>query len=202
MFQFTAPQVTLIVAVVGLVAGLAGWMGRGLTFIVRRWWTGEPRHEHASYLNSVADLAGKLRASGMTIRDVHQFEAIMRNPAIAGSASANEMVEGLADDAHEAEAFQTNAAMKARTVAAYGVAEAQLEQALMDLRLLLGDREAKALETAQTHWKSYRRALEVCAALEFEGGSHAPLAAMVAGLGETDRRTTEVRDQVQERAAR
>lgn len=202
MLQITAPQATLVVLVVGLLAGLIGWLARGPTFLLRRWWTGAPKQEQAAYLNSVADLAGKLRSHGMTMDDVRQFEVIMRNPAVAGTTAASDVVDALAEEAGEPEAFHSNVAMKARTGAAYGVADAHLEQALMDLRLLLGEREYEALEAAQAHWREYRMALEVCAGLEFEGGTHAPLAGMMAGLTETERRTAEVRSQVQERAAR
>lgn len=202
MLQITAPQATLIVLVVGLLAGFIGWLARGPTFLLRRWWTGAPKQEQATYLNSVADLAGKLRAHGMTIHDVRQFEAIMRNPAVAGTTGASDVVGALAEEAGEPEAFHSNVAMKARTGAAYGVADAHLEQALMDLRLLLGEREEEALEAAQARWREYRFALEVCAGLEFEGGTHAPLAGMMAGLTETERRAAEIRAQAEERSAR
>lgn len=202
MLQLTAPQATLIVAAIGLVAGFIGWLGRGSTFLLRRWWTGAPKQEQATYLNSLADLAGKLRSNGMTINDVHQFESIMRNPAVAATAAATEVVDAMAEEAAEPDAFHSNLAMKARTGAAYGVADAHLDQALMDLRLLLSDNEIEALEVAQERWTEYRRALEVCAGLEFEGGTHAPLAGMMAGLTETERRTAEIRAWVQERGSR
>ena len=73
---------------------------------------------------------------------------------------------------------------------------------LVDLRLLVSDEETKALDVTQERWTEYRKALEVCAGLEFEGGAHAPLAGLMAGLTETERRTAEVRSQVQERTAR
>ena len=91
--------------------------------------------------------------------------------------------------------------MKARTGAAYGVADAHLEQALMDLRLLLSESEEEAWQAAQDRWREYRTALEVCAALEFEGGTHASLAQMMAGLSETERRTLEIRAQIEERSS-
>jgi uncharacterized protein YecT (DUF1311 family) len=82
------------------------------------------------------------------------------------------------------------------------MAEAQLKQALMDLRLLLSDREYEALEAAQERWREYRRALEDCALREFEGGTHARLAMVMSGLSETERRTEEIRAQVAGRSAR
>lgn len=202
MIQITAPQATLIVAAITLVAGLVGWFGRGITFLLHRWWTGAPKRENAAYLNSVADLAAKLKANGTTLDEVRQFEKIMRKPSLATSTAATEVVEAIEEKSDTYAAFLSSVAMKARTGADYGVADANLEKALVDLRLLLSAEETEALEVAQERWSEYRTALEVCAGLEFEGGTHAPLAGMMAGLTETERRTAEVRSEVQERAAR
>jgi uncharacterized protein YecT (DUF1311 family) len=93
-------------------------------------------------------------------------------------------------------------AMKMRTGAAYGVAEAKLDQALMDLRLLIGEHEWEHVEKAQENWNRYRSCLEDAALREYEGGTHATLAMALVGLAETERRANEVREQVEERAAR
>ncbi|TAJ89447.1 lysozyme inhibitor LprI family protein [Reyranella sp.] len=202
MIQVTPAEATLIAAVIGLVSGLLGWLGRGLVFVLRRWWTGAPRQERAAYLNSVTDLAAKLRDNGMTLDDVHKFESIMHNPAVTSSTAANGVVEALAKDAEAPSPFNSNVAMKARTSAAYTVAKAQLEQALMDLRLLLGDHEWQAFEVVQDRWREFRRALEDFALREFEGGTHATLALLMVGLSETERRTEEIKAQVAERKER
>lgn len=202
MLELTSPQVTLLVAGSSLLAGLAGWFGRGLAFLLYRYWTGAPKRDEASYLHSVADLAAKLRTDGTTLDEVRQFEKIMRRPSLATSTAATEVVEAIEEKTDSYAAFLSNVAMKARTGADYGVADANLEKALVDLRLLLGDEEAEALEVAQERWTEYRNALEDCAGLEFNCGTHAPLAGMMAGLTETERRTAEIRSQVQERAAR
>jgi len=202
MLQITAPQATLIVAAITIVAGLIGWFGRGFTFLVHRWWTGAPKQEQAAYLNSVADLAAKLKANGTTLEEIGQFEKIMRKPSLASSTAATEVVEAIEERPDTYAAFLSNVAMKVRTGADYGVADANLEKAVVDLRLLLREKEREALEAAQERWIEYRRALEVCAGLEFEGGTHAPLAGMIAGLTETERRTAEIYSQVHERAAR
>ncbi len=202
MENLTNTQVTLLVAGVGLVAGFVGWLGRGLTFVLHRWWTGSPKRDDAAYLNSVADLATKLRANGMTIEDVRQLETIMRNPSAIGSDAVAHIVGDMADEAAEPAAFHSNVAMKGRTGAEYAVAEAKLEQALLDLNLLLDEHENEALEAVQARWFEYRAALQDLAAREFEGGTHAPLAAMFEGLTETERRTAEIRAQVVERGRR
>lgn len=127
MFEITAPQATIIVTAITVVAGLVGWFGRGFTFLLHRWWTGAPRREDAVYLHSVADLAGKLRANGMTMDDVRQFETMMRTPTVASSPGANEVVDSFASVNSEPAAFQTNVGMQMRTGAAYDVANAKLD---------------------------------------------------------------------------
>lgn len=101
----------------------------------------------------------------------------------------------------EPRAFQSNAAMKARAGAALIVAESHLNQAVMNLRLLLNDKEEEALNATQRHWEDYCGSLSTLAWLEFEGGTHAPLAGTLAKLAETERRTAEVRTHVKERGA-
>lgn len=202
MFEITAPQATIIVTAITVVAGLVGWFGRGFTFLLHRWWTGAPRREDAVYLHSVADLAGKLRANGMTMDDVRQFETMMRTPTVASSPGANEVVDSFASVNSEPAAFQTNVGMQMRTGAAYDVANAKLDQAVADLQLIISDEESELLDNAQQLWRAYRHALVKCAYCEYEGGTHAPLAAGLAGLTETERRTAEIRAQVEERAAR
>ena len=201
MDSLTQNQITLLVTFVGLVAAVVGWIGRGLSFVLARWWTNSPKHDRATYLNSVADLAAKLRANGMTIEDVSQLEGIMHNPNVVQSNAANKVVEELAEES-EPEAFHSNFAMKARTGAAYTVAEAQLEQALMDLRLLISEEQAEVLDEVQKTWQEYRHSIEDYALREYKGGTHATLALALAGLSETERRTEEVRREIADRAAR
>src|SRR5688572_9515690 len=98
MDSLTDTQLTLFITIVGLAAAVIGWMGRGLSFLLTRWWTNAPKRDQAAYLNSVADLAAKLRANGMTIEDVSQLEAIMQNPSVLESNAAAKVVEGLADE--------------------------------------------------------------------------------------------------------
>jgi len=201
--DLTSNQVALIGTAALLVGGFLGWLGRGLGFVLSRWWTGSTKQERAAYLNTVADFAGKMRANGLTIDDVRQFESIMHDPSVAASpAVANVIAQSAQDAEHEPMAFQSNVAMKARAGAAYAVAEARLEQALMDLRLLIGEHELDHIEAAQEHWRAYRSELEDAALREFEGGTQATLALTMVGLAETERRTAEVRAQVEERAKR
>lgn len=200
MNSLTAEQVTLFVAAGTLVGGLLGWFGKGIAFLLARWWTKSPKQEKASYLNTVADLAGKLRAQGMTIDEVRQFEEVLQSPSIKASQGATRAVEQLANK--EPDAFNSNYGMKTRTAAELGVAEAKLNQALQDLHLLVGEDEWALTEKAQALWAEYRDVLAEAARIEFDGGTHAGLAAVLTALAETDRRSEEVRALVAERAAR
>jgi uncharacterized protein YecT (DUF1311 family) len=138
----------------------------------------------------------------MTMEEVRRLEEVVHNPSITSSTGASQVLEQLADDAAEPEAFHSNVAMKGRASAAYEVAEAKLNQALMDLGLLVSEREWEAIDRAQDQWRSYRKALEDCALREYEGGTHATLALMLVGMAETERRTAEILAQVKDRAAR
>ena len=202
MNGLTANQVALIGTAALLVGGFLGWIGRGLGFLIARWWTGSPKHERASYLNTVADLGAKLRAHGMTMDEVRELEEVVQNPSINQSEAANRVMEDLAYENDEPEAFHSNMAMKMRTGAAYGVAETKLEQALTDLRLLIGEHEWEHIEKAQENWKAYRSCLEDAALREYEGGTHATLAMALVGMAETERRADEILAQVRERAKR
>ena len=204
MEHFSSNQVALIGTASLLIGGFIGWLGRGAGFVLKRWWTGSPKQERATYLNTVADLGAKLRAHGMTMAEVQKLEEVVQNPSIQSSSAANQVVEQLSADADEAEpeAFQSNMAMKMRTGAAYEVAEAKLNQALMDLRLLVGELEWECVEKAQQYWQGYRRALEDWALREWDGGTGATLAMALIGMAETERRADEIRAQVKERAKR
>ena len=201
--NLTTNQVAALGTAAVLLGGLLGWLGRGLGFVLTRWWTGSKKQDRAAYLNTVADFAAKMRNNGMTIDDVRHFEGVMQDPSVAASPSVAGVVAQLAlEKGQEPSAFQSNMAMKVRAGSAYGVAEAQLDQALMDLRLLIGEHEWEHIEGAQKHWRAYRSALEDAALREFENGTHATLAMTMTGLAETERRAAEVRAQVEERSKR
>lgn len=193
--------VPLLVAGVGLIGIALGWAVNGVAFVVKRKLSGSANSEKAAYLNSVTDLAAKLRANGMTIRDVHDLERLMRSAPVASSPSAGAVVDEIVSGG-EPSAFSSNVAMKGRVGAAYEVAEAKLKQALLDLHLLLGDDEHELLDQAQEAWAVYRGILEDRSLREYAGGTHAPLAAVATGLAETERRAAQIMAEVEERANR
>lgn len=199
MNEFNNIPIPMIVAAATLVGLVLGWFANGFGFLAKRKLSGAPKTERAAYLNTVTDLVAKLRANGMTLEEVHAFEAVLRSPAVAYSDAAIKIIDQT--DGHEPAAFHSNFALKSRASAAYDVAEAQLFQALTDLRLLNGG-EDDLLDEVQTRWLAYRTALEDRELARYPGGTHATLALTLAGLAETERRTHEVRAEIVEMAAR
>lgn len=201
MISFANIPVPILVAGVGLLGIALGWAANGIGFFTKRKLTGASKTERAVYLNTLTDLAEKLRANGMTLSDVHAFESVMSSAPMASSKGAGVIIGELASSS-EPSAFSSNAAMKGRVAAAYQVAEAKLEQALLDLHLLLGEDEHELLDQAQEAWAAYRRVLEDRSLREYNGGTHAPLAAVATGLAETERRTDQILAEIEERSTR
>ena len=203
MFELTAPQATVIAASLVLLGGLTAYFGRALAFLGKRWWTGAPKQEQAAYFNALADLTAKLKTSGVGVGELHQLETLLRNPNLAESTATAKVLEATAHDADEWDPnFDNNAAMKMRAGAAYEVAEAKLLQAQLDLRLVMGDDDHVSFDAVQGAWATYRDELISFAASEFEGGTHAGLAGVLAGLAETERRTEEILADVKGRRGR
>jgi uncharacterized protein YecT (DUF1311 family) len=188
------------------VFGAIGWVARGIGFIAGRWVTRSPTKERADYLHTVTDLGLKLRQGGMTIEEVRALEAVIGDCSVSSSSTAKKVVEEIAEDVasetSHPEEFYPNIVMKARAGAAYEVAQARLQQVLLDVQILLSEKENAAFDVAQSHWVEYREALENCALLEYEGGTHATLAMVFAGMNETERRTEEIQRQILERSSR
>jgi len=197
---FSETQLKLLIVGIGLVAALFGWFGRGVSFLLGRWTTGAGKREEVTYLTSVADLAGKLRTSGMTLTEIADFEKLFRTPALRASPASTSLLIGTDQD--EPDAFSNTVAMGARAAAASDVAEAQLQQALLDLTLLTHEAEREHLDAAYNTWVEYRGALKAAAGAEYAGGTFAPIAGTLAGMAETERKTAEVKLVVKERSAR
>lgn len=202
MIELTSTELTLLVTGCGLLGGLVAWIGKGVSFLLIRWWTKAPKREDTAYYLSIADLGSKLRENGMTMSDVLELESLLHDPVKGKSQGAQQFVTKSLVSPDEPEQFISNVAMKARMAAAYDVAKAQYEQAITDLRLLSSQHESEAIDLAEKHWIEYRAALENCALREYDGGTHAPLAMLFAGLAETERRTEEIKAQISERSSR
>lgn len=208
MNNFSDNELKLLITVFGAICGVIGFFGRGLAFIAKRAVSGSKRQEDATYMASIVEIGAKLKQSGMTTKDIQQVLDIVRAPNILSSEAAVEAVTGsdVVDEATpqlpQPTAFDSNYAMKTRTRSAIEVADAELSQALTDLELLVGDTGWKAMEIAQARWREHRDAISDYAYSEYEGGTHAGLAAGLAALAETERRVTQIRADVDQRSRR
>ena len=194
----TTNQIQVLIAGVGLIGIVLGALLGSIGFLARRWITGSARHEKVGYLSSVAELATRLRALDMTVADIDDLERLLASPRLGSSEKALEVVTGPAAVPLPAP-FATTFALHARASAAADVANAELEQALVDLRLLSDDLDVETIDTVQASWRAYRTEIMQAAAAEFAGGSQAPLAAALAGISETERRLSDVRGSVRAR---
>lgn len=198
MRDLSSDELKLIIALVGFGGVILGYVVRAVGFVIQRQWTKAGRQEQATYLATMTNIAGALRTHGMSIEEVRQVEALMTNAAISSSPSALAVVAAAQGEPSDPDAFASSPAMKARAGAAYQVVNAQLEQALTDLKLLGDDEEARCVDQLNVAWKAYRTELENKALRQYEGGTHAPLAMVLAGVAETERRMKEVRQEVAE----
>ncbi len=178
-----------------MLGGLVAWFAKGLAFMLQRKVTDAKAKEHVTYIRDVVDLSERLTATGMTIEDAKQFEALLRAPAANHGEAARRAISDLLEPA----SYQSNFAMKARAGAAYEVAEAKLKQVILDLEILLSPRENQGLEASQAAWTEYRKSLENRSLKQFEGWTHATLAMTLTGLTETERRVEELRVEIAER---
>ena len=188
-----------LTAVAGVILGL---LGSGLGFIVKRWFVGAKQKERLDYISGLADLKIKLREAGLSMDEVREVGGLLANPTMKASERAQEIVAEIKEDMGRFGPHDTNVAIQIRTGAAYEVANAQLQQALVGFGLTVDEADWTYVEKIQDAWKQYRSALEDWAYHQYEGGTHAPLAMTAAGLAETERRTKEILDEASEFAAR
>jgi len=186
----------------GAACAVAGWAGAGIAFVARRWWVGSEKQEKVNYLTAVAEFGANLRRNGMTIEDVNDLERMMRDPSIRSSDRVRTLIMAPAIETASPIEGTTNYEMKRNAAAAYDRAKGALASELARLVALMSQNEAMAIQAAQASWEKYRDNLVELARLEYEGGSHAGLAAVLVAIAETERRASEVQAQAKERESR
>lgn len=195
----------LIVALVGLVGIALGAALAGLGFLLRRQITGAQAHERVALLNSLADLKAKLVAGGMSLDQVSDLEAFLKEDkgstsvvaldAIAGTQAST---EGGLDDNLPQE-YWTTVAMRGRAGARFDVVEAEIAEALAELHMLTRESRRTILEQAQAAWQEFRASEASFAASQYEGGTLAPLIGTLRAIQVSEHRLTELRALVAER---
>lgn len=201
MFEnWSDSQVKIFVGSIALIGIILGWFGRSIGFMLSRLITGAQKQEAATYFNSLADLATKLKAGGMSVSDVKKLEDDLRSRPLSDSSEvANLITEA---DTDEIESFTSTYAMRMRTNARYDVSDANLNKTFLDLCLVLDESEEAAYEDMQDKWKEYRLALMEAAGAQYGSGTLGPIVGALSGLAETERRTAELQEIINQRVKR
>ena len=199
---FSDNEVKLLVGLTAVAGVIVGLFGSGLGFLAKRWFIGAKSKERLDYISGLADLKIKLREAGLSMEEVREVGGLLADPTMKASERAQDIVAEIKEDMGRFGPYDDNIAMQIRTGAAYEVANAQLEQALVSLGLIVDEADWVYVEKIQDAWKGYRGALEKWAYRQYEGGTNAPLAMVSAGLGETERRIKEILEEVSDLASR
>lgn len=172
---------------------LAAVLG-GAGFLIKRSLTSAPARERTSLYNEVTDLMLKMRAAGVSLEDVQNFEVGLRSKVRAA--------EGRPSAGSETGQYWTQAEMNRRAYASREVAEAELAAVMAELAGFLSDEQRSLMDRAHELWLEYRAAEAELAASDYEGGSMQPLvrATELASLAQD--RLSRLRAAVEERRAR
>ena len=157
-----------------LLTLLGGAALAGAGFLLRRIITGAGRKERIDSFAGVTDIVAKLRQHGLTPAEVQEmavFIAGKQRGRPTGEAPSGQMQVKSADDEDDKpQSYWTQGAMNGRAWASAHVADAQLQQALLELEHYAEDGE---LAQVQAAWEAYRDKQVSFAGNQFAGGSMA-----------------------------
>jgi uncharacterized protein YecT (DUF1311 family) len=138
-------------------------------FLLRRWFTGAGTQEKATLYTSLANLHATMKEHGFSLDEVRSLEALLRSKVRQTRSVVPDPMPP------EPKRFWTQTAMNMRAYASAKTADAQLQQALTDLLLLLSPEEEKVLDQLNSAWSEYRDKQSKFAAAQYTGGSIMPL---------------------------
>lgn len=170
----------------------------GVGYLGKRWLSRSRRHETTALYSNVADLMTRLRAEGLSLQDVQEFEAQIRTRVRQVKATPIPRTHESRAEEPEPDTYWTTHSMVDRATASLGVREAELEAVLAELRSLLPDARGALLENSQEAWCAYRTAEAHLAASEFEGGTIMPIIRASEAESMTEERIKRVRAMVAE----
>lgn len=152
-----------------LVSGALGYFGK-------RWVEDTGGREKVALYATVADLAAKMKASGVSVAEVDTLRTYLlgKRRTVADDAVvalAAPPTGGL--DAEPTE-FWTQTAMNERADEAYQAAKAELAAVVGELQTECGPAAARELAATQSAWEEFRDRHAEWAASEYEGGSIQP----------------------------
>lgn len=148
-------------------AGLAG-----VGFLFKRLMTGARQQEHVAHFASLTDIASKMKATGISTADIAVVESFLRGKHRERTLLAEPQMEPavLESEGHEPDGYWTQAAMNMRAAATLKTAEAQLNEAVLELSHYYGEK----VWPLHKAWEEFRNGQATMMG-NHEGGSLAPL---------------------------
>ena len=188
----------------GLLLPLVAVLFTGVGFLIKRWLTGERHREQADSLEKAVQLKRLLDAEGMTLEDAVSLRDRLRgNVGALMQAQAREVLARQRDEnpMEESASFsmdpvpfeETTVGMGAKVSSELAELEGQLEYVLADLAHQCSENRGEALRMAQTAWESYRDREAEFTAMQWEGGTGAPLLGAARKVELTEKRLAELR---------
>ena len=185
-------RTSLIVALVVAVIGGVGWL-------IKRLITGERRREAASELTAVVDLLHKLKTSGMTMEEAKRLAAQFGRGDAPSPISQQDVIDAKDDVDELPNQYGTTMAMKMRLGAQLDSVSAQLEQALVDLELLLDEDEGKLLGKSQSNWAAYARSEAKLFSSTMSGGTMEGVLFLAEMIEQSEARIEAIKKQTRQR---
>lgn len=188
--------------IVGAIGGaVATAILGGMGYLGKRWLTNASSQEKTTLYSDTAELMIKLRDAGVSLEEVKEFESGIRSGIRRTEASSTASSTASAKPEAPSKTW-TQTHMNLQATTKFHTTDAQLNEALVELRGLLSDEEEAQMDEAQDRWAAYRNAEADFIASEFEGGSMQPLIRSGEGISLTEERLKRVRATIAERKSR
>lgn len=178
------------------VAVTIGWFGQ-------RWLTGARHMETTARLLSVVDLVERLQRAGLSLEDAKKAaDSIKAGAPTLPISTAKSVVASLEDEIPEdidlPSQYTSTYAMKFRLDSKLSTLDAQINEALTELRILLSDDEYEAAIQVQSSWTEYRIAEGEFASVGARGGTGETIYAFSAMISVSETRLAMLREQIRE----
>ncbi len=182
-----------------LFALVIGAFLAGSGYLLQRAITGAATKEKIDRYSSLADIASKMKAQGLSPEHIAAVSRLVSGKRREVEIAAQNLeVDASIAETIEPEGYWTQGAMNARASAAYNTATAQLHEALLNLSHYLGE----DLWEVQAVWEQFRDKQIELARAQFEGGSLAPFIAASEGEALTRQRLAWAQASLEELAHR
>lgn len=169
-------------------------------WLVGRWITNAKGKENTDRLLSATNLIESLRNAGVSLQQARTFD---RELSASKGRVSEETLEALIyssnEDSNDEPIELTNTmALKIRLSARQDTVEAQLEERLVELHLLIPEEMSAALENNQKAWEKFRDAESELGASYMAGGSGEAVSAMSASIAASEVRLEQLGEMITE----